>query len=447
VSFHTNNSITRWLACAYVALSIFGLSGCRDRSGTEQPNEDGVSAELSDVSSFKSFRGQEVWFVGGFMSQLYDAMSTHLQDELNDALERAARSLNVHLDLPGDRSLDIEIGDAIADALPEIDLPIEQGHFISFYTQMRDFDAKGIPYRNVSLASPSFNTSDGVEHNAAAILALLRNTDQKIVLVTHSKGSLDTLQALLEAPELWGDTVIGWVALQAPFFGSPLADPIPPSMNGLLLGALGGNGQSVEDLKTTTRGVYMARHRAQIEKLTATIPVISAYTTYESTATVGGFASTFASGVFNADLVSKIGRIVSARYAETPQDLPHVIGDSTTEATELIRQRMSDAWSSAVGTIGLLTLTNVYLRDISKVPNDGLVPKDSTVFPGAEHRELPTGDHASPVMDVEPFKRFWTPDQRNEITLALIEDVRSRARNAAQSGKADFRRVDGHQAQ
>ncbi|MFZ1862667.1 MAG: hypothetical protein WAU39_00475 [Polyangiales bacterium] len=365
------------------------------------------------------------------MSQLYDALSNHLESEINDALGRAARSLNVHLELPGDRSFDVTIGDAIADALPEIDLPIEQGHFISFYTQMRDFDAKGIPYRNISLASPSFNTSDGVEHNAAAILALLRATDKKIIFVTHSKGSLDTLQALLEAPALWGDTVIGWVALQAPFYGSPLADPTPPSINGLLLGALGGNGQAVDDLKTTTRARYMEAHKKQIKKLTATIPVIAAYTTYESSATVGGFASAFASGVFNADLVAKVSGIVSARYAETPRDLPRVIGASATESTELIAQGVSDAWSDAVGTIGLLTLTNVYLRDISKVPNDGLVPKESTVLPGAEHRELPTGDHASPVMDVAPFKDFWTIEQRNEITLGLIGDVQGRARKAA----------------
>ena len=57
-----------------------------------------------------------------------------------------------------------------------------------------------------------------------------------------------------------------------------------------------------------------------------------------------------------------------------------------------------------------------------------------------------TGAHASPVMDVEPFKSFWTIGQRNEITLALIEEVRGRARKAAKSGKADPGEVDGHQA-
>jgi pimeloyl-ACP methyl ester carboxylesterase len=379
----------------------------------------GRTRELS-----KSFRGQEVWFVGGFMSQLYDALSEHLEDEVNEALKRAARSLNVHLDLPGDRSVDIEIGDAIADTLPRIDLHIEKGRFVSFYTQMQDFNAKGIPYRNISLMSAAFNTSQSVEHNAAAILALLRHTNKKVILVTHSKGGLDTLDALLQAPQLWGKTVIGWVALQAPFGGSPLADPTPAQIDELLLEALGGNSQAVEDLKTSTRTLYMKGHAPQIQKLTSSIPVVSAYTTFESSDTVSTFAGTLATGVFSADLVSEITTIVSAEFAETPKDLPRVIGVAAAESTELISRRVADAWSDAVGTVSILTLPNVYLRDISKVPNDGLVPKDSTMLPGSRHRQLPTGDHASPVMDVEPFKSFWTVKQRNEITLGLIDEVR-----------------------
>jgi hypothetical protein len=420
-------------------------AGCKDRSPPPEPadgsepvdgEEGGKEPAERDARLSRSFRGHEVWFVGGFMSELYDALSVQLENEINAALERSARSLNLHLDLPGDRNLDLAIGDAIADALPRIDLPIEQGRFVSFYTQMRDFDAKGIPYRNIALASPRFNSTEGVEHNAEAIAALLRNADAKVILVTHSKGSLDTLHALLEAPELWGRTVVGWVALQAPFHGSPLADPAPEVIHGVLLRALGGNAQSAEDLKTGARVRYMERHRARIRRLTAAIPVISAYTTCEASGTVSGFASTFASGIFSAQLVSEITGIVSARYAQSPRDLSRVIAESTTESIALIRKRITEAWSAAVGTIGVMTLTNVYLRDIWKLPNDGLVPKDSTALPGAVHRELTTGDHASPVTDVDPFKNFWTVEQRNEVTLSLIEEVRRSSRKAHETRKA-----------
>ncbi|KPK17694.1 MAG: hypothetical protein AMJ62_00985 [Myxococcales bacterium SG8_38] len=412
---------------------VLGLAGCKDRSGQPDAGRrvEAVEKTVRTARELrKSFRGQEVWFIGGFMSQLYDALSAQLENEINDALERAARSLNVHLDLPGDRSLDIPIGDAIADALPRLDLPIGEGRFMSFYTQMRDFDDKSIPYRNVSLVSTAFNTSQSVEHNAAAIGDLLRNADKKIILVTHSKGGLDTLHALLGAPELWGDTVIGWVALQAPFYGSPLADSTPSLVHGLLLRALGGNGQAVEDLEVETRALYMQAHKDEIRRLTGRIPVITAYTTYESSTTVAGFASTFASGIFSAELITEITEVVSANYAKTPRDLPRVLGASTAESVELIRQRVAEASSAAFGTIELMTLTNVYLRDIEGAPNDGLVPKQSTVLPGATHRELTTGDHASPVMDIDPFKNFWTVEQRNEVTLALIDEVRRQAREA-----------------
>jgi pimeloyl-ACP methyl ester carboxylesterase len=219
-----------------------------------------------------------VLFVGGFMSEFYDELSRNLENEINAELKNSALALNVHIDLPFDKSIDIPIGNAIADALPHVDLPIEPGTFISFHTQMSYFDAQGIAYQNLSAASKAFDTSESVKHNAAAILGFLRSTDKKIVIVSHSKGGLDTLDALLDAPDLWGRKVLGWVALQAPFHGSPLADSARSELNDLLLGAVGGNGQSVEDLKTVTRAAYMRARKDRIEKLTGRIPVAASST-------------------------------------------------------------------------------------------------------------------------------------------------------------------------
>jgi pimeloyl-ACP methyl ester carboxylesterase len=431
------------ILCACLALAIFGSAGCKDCSGCAVDGTGGFDggagsgaggaagaggsavvggAKPADAIA-KLPKNLQVLFVGGFMSELYDELSTNLENEINEALQRAARSLNVHIELPGEKSIDIAIGDAIANALPRIVLPIEPGRFTSFYTQMRSLEAEGAAYQNISIASSSFDTSQSVEHNAAAILELLRSTDKRVVIVTHSKGGLDTLEALLDAPELWGNKVIGWVALQAPFFGSPVADPAPSVINDALLGAVGGHGQSLDDLKTVTRALYMEANEEAIARLTASIPVIAAYTTYEARGTVRDFAREFASGIFGPGLISEITDLVVESYKATPRNLPRVIAASTTAAIKLVRQRVEDALSEAIGTIGLLTLTNVYLKDVLRIPNDGLVPKDSTVLPGAIHRELPVGDHASPVMDVDPFKNFWTAEQRNQITLELITEV------------------------
>ncbi|KPK17701.1 MAG: hypothetical protein AMJ62_01030 [Myxococcales bacterium SG8_38] len=368
---------------------------------------------------------QEVLLVGGFMSELYEALSLHLEDEINAALRNAARSLNVHIDLPLNQSIDIAIGDAIASALPWFDLPIQPGGFVTFHAQELYFDAEGIAYQNLSKVSPSFDTSESVEHNADAILEFLRNTDKQIVIVSHSKGGLDTLEALLDAPELWGETVAGWVALQAPFYGSPVADPSPSAINAVLLSAVGGNGESLDDLKTTTRTPYMDAREAQIAALSASVPIISAYSTYEATGTVTGFATTFANSILNAALISQITQIVIDNYWETPLDIPGIIARSTAEAVNLLRTRVADALSDAVATLGLMDLTNLYMSTVVGVPNDGLVPRDSTLLTGAIHRQLTLGDHASPVMDVDPMKNFWTVDHRNAVTIGLIHEIRT----------------------
>lgn len=383
-------------------------------------------------------KAQEVLLVGGFMSELYEALSLHLEDAINAALRAKARTLNVRIDLPLNQSIDIAIGDAIANALPRVDLPIEPGGFITFHTQEAYFKQQGIAYTNISQASAAFDSIESVEHNANAILdALLdaRAAAKQIVIVSHSKGGLDTLHALLrpEASALLGDTVVGWVALQAPFYGSPVADPAPSAINAVLLGALGGNGESLDDLKTAGRETYMAARVVDdpsgpdIGDITSTIPVISAYTSYEASGTVTGFASAFAASIVNAALISQITQIVVDNYWSTPLDIPGVISRSTTAAVNLIRQRVANALDAALATIGLMDLTNVYMNNVLGVPNDGLVPRDSTALPGATHRQLELGDHASPVMDVDPLENYWTVQQRNAVTLSLVEEVRALA--------------------
>ncbi|MGB3049709.1 MAG: hypothetical protein WBB42_01835, partial [Polyangiales bacterium] len=421
-----------------LCLSTLGLAGCSRSSAGCSPGAagaggeagsggagiDSAPGELAATAPLVLDEGQEVLFVGGFLSELYEELSVNLEDEINEALQNSARALNVHIDLPFAQDIDIPIGDSIANALPRVDLPIKPGGFVSFYRQMRYFDAQGIAYQNLSAVSEAFDTSASVEHNAAALLKFLRSTDKKIIIVSHSKGSLDTLDALIGAPGLVGTKVIGWVAIQAPFHGSPVADSMSASVNGFLLEALGGNGQSVEDLKTRVREPYMEANKGRIEKLTARIPVISAYSTYEATGGVTGFASTFASSIFNAGLVSEISRIVVRNYRETPRDASRVVAASTSAAIRLVRERVAGALSEAMATIGLVDFTNEYMKGVLELPNDGLVPQESTNLPGAISAELATGDHASPVMDVDPYKNYWSAAERIAVTVELIREVR-----------------------
>ncbi|HET6414819.1 MAG TPA: hypothetical protein VFG22_00890, partial [Polyangiales bacterium] len=149
--------------------------------------------------------------------------------------------------------------------------------------------------------------------------------------------------------------------------------------------------------------------------------------TYEASGTVSGFVNSFASSIINSALISQITQIVINNYWDTPLDIPGVISRSTASAVSLIRQRISNALSAAIATLGLMDLTNAYMNSVVGVPNDGLVPRNSTELAGAIHRELSSGDHASPVMDVDPHKNFWTQDHRNTVTSGLIEEVRDLA--------------------
>ena len=400
-----------------------GAAGAGGAAGSGGTGIDLALGEPTAAAPLVLGEGQEVLFVGGFLSELYEELSVNLEDQINEALQDAARTLNVHIDLPLARDIDIPIGDSIANALPRVDLPIKPGGFVTFYRQMQYFDAQGIAYRNLSAVSEAFDTSASVEHNAAALLKVLRSTKKQVIIVSHSKGSLDTLEALLGAPELVGTKVIAWVAIQAPFHGSPVADSTFAPVNGFLLEALGGNGQSVEDLKTKVREPYIEANKVRIEALTARIPVISAYSTYEATGGVTGFASTFASSIFNAGLVSEISTIVVRNYRESPRDLARVVAASTSASIRLVRKRTAGALREAMATIGLVDFTNLYMDDVLDLPNDGLVPQASTELPGAISAELATGDHASPVMDVDPYKNFWSVAERNAVTVELIREV------------------------
>ena len=147
----------------------------------------------------------------------------------------------------------------------------------------------------------------------------------------------------------------------------------------------------------------------------------------EAGGTVTGFAAAFANSILSSALLSQITQIVIDNYWDTPLDITGVISRSTASAVALIRQRVASALDAALATIGLMDLTNVYMNSVIGVPNDGLVPRDSTALPGATHRELLLGDHASPVMDVDPLKNFWTAEHRNSVTRSLVEEVRALA--------------------
>jgi hypothetical protein len=112
------------------------------------------------------------------------------------------------------------------------------------------------------------NTAAGVGVNGPRIRHLLQEKDGPFCLLTHSKGGLDTLDALLGADPAVLDKIRCWIALQAPFYGSPLADtadaPVFGTVGAFLLTLASGDGNSLSDLRTDLRAQYMTENAARI---------------------------------------------------------------------------------------------------------------------------------------------------------------------------------------
>lgn len=122
------------------------------------------------------------------------------------------------------------------------------------------------------------DTGATVQRNGERLADILRGQHCPTWVVTHSKGGLDTLQALIAHPDVQR-YVDGWVAFQAPFFGSPIADVASGSIrarrvSGTALKLLGADPAVVADLRTDRRAAYMDDHATRVAQLTAQVPIM-----------------------------------------------------------------------------------------------------------------------------------------------------------------------------
>lgn len=128
-------------------------------------------------------------------------------------------------------------------------------------------------------------TAAPVSTNARRIAARIEEDPRPVLLIGHSKGGLEALAALLH-PGI-AARCDGFVALQSPFFGSPVADalcgirPLHRAAHRALHALRLGSGQGLRDLTTPVRAAWMERHAAGIAALIRQVPVAVAATTLE----------------------------------------------------------------------------------------------------------------------------------------------------------------------
>jgi hypothetical protein len=167
----------------------------------------------------------------------------------------------------------------------------------------------------------------------------IQQTAGPICLLTHSKGGLDALEALIGAEKAELDKVRCWIALQAPFYGSPLADtadaPVVGTVGAFLLALASGDGSSLSDLRTDRRARYMHENAGRIATTLARIPTLCVTSYFDGS---------------------------DARFPHPPQLL----------ATRALMERRGQR-------------------------NDSLVPTDSAILPGCRYIVLDNIDHTDTV--------------------------------------------------
>src|SRR5262245_20228258 len=115
-----------------------------------------------------------------------------------------------------------------------------------FDAQMQWLGRIQVPCERVMIESEA-----PVRDNAQRIRGRIE-TFPRVFIISHSKGCLDVLEALLGAPALWS-RLSGWIAIQGPFAGTPVADavagrPLLRTAAAAILAAAGGSIVSIDDM-------------------------------------------------------------------------------------------------------------------------------------------------------------------------------------------------------
>lgn len=121
-------------------------------------------------------------------------------------------------------------------------------------------------------------TAAPIARNAERLREVLLAEPAPVLLIAHSKGGLEALAALLDPAAAARCT--GFVALQSPFFGSPIADmltrarPLDAAATGLARLLRIGSGEGIRDLTTARRAAWMEAQAQPIAALVARLPVV-----------------------------------------------------------------------------------------------------------------------------------------------------------------------------
>ncbi|OUR93717.1 hypothetical protein A9Q84_19845 [Halobacteriovorax marinus] len=117
------------------------------------------------------------------------------------------------------------------------------------------------------------------EENADFIIEVLEDMPDNIIIFTHSKGGIDTFQALSKKPELL-EKISGIITVQTPFKGSPIAEDfsnnfLTRQLGNWLFNLLGGSPEGIDSLTQSASKKRNEILEDQYKYIISKVPVIN----------------------------------------------------------------------------------------------------------------------------------------------------------------------------
>ncbi|HAH32611.1 MAG TPA: hypothetical protein DCL44_09900 [Elusimicrobia bacterium] len=294
---------------------------------------------------------------------------------------RVGRDLTEEFRLTWD-TIDLKLGESEKTELRKYKVLFVRGFLTGGYVQPISLFGKKVwtgPYFNdqisllkelgVEFKMVDIDSTMPPAHNAKKTAKDIRDSDKPVIIISHSDGGMYVLQALTDNQDLLPN-VRGFISLQTPFGGTPIAEYIKDNKYlsaamAKILAHFGGTVDSLLNLTPEERNRLQESSRGTVREVVSKVNMIS-----------------FASWKDNEP--NKIDTLL-----ELPRDY-------------MLKQGLA---------------------------NDGLVPLESAILPGSDYIKLPGVDHMVPVMAADKMLKF----DRRRFTKTLLLMIISKPEKFSQN--------------
>ncbi len=256
------------------------------------------------------------------------------------------------------------------DFLLQMGAPFEEKKYAP-WTRERDF----LKSLGLDVEIGPFETEGSPEKNGESLFNVIKKSKMPVILISHSKGGIDVLYGLSAHPDIW-NKVAGWISIQSPLYGTPLADmflenPIASfGLRTLIQNLMGGDFQAIESLSVKNMQLFHKQNQRVI-----------------------------------GELVKKVNILSVGSYFKVKNPLENIF--------------------IPMGEKSAFAILNNTLRLADGSLNDGFTTISTTCLKGTPCLILANMDHGSFVADLEPFFTF-NKIQRAKMIFSLLKMIQAR---------------------